>query len=477
MLNSRLPRLLLAGLLILLMLGTLITTAQESFSGTVLTLLNVRSNPNQQSTILAQIAENSTVTIEGRNTFGNWILVRSADGSVRGWVASRYVAFGGDDVLPAIPVVAESLDGPAPAQPAPAEIVDTGVTGTITTVLNVRSGPGTNNPVQTQVRPGTTVIIEGRNGGGDWILIYTSDQAIRGWVATAYVNLANGLDGVPVVGDIVQGTNDDEDVEPVSVMVLPPPEHEIISGINDNTRWIYERGLSMGNRPNVFSKVGDSLTDNIFMFSPIGWGHYHLHQYTDLQPIIGFFSEANARDGNSFTNGSFAARAAWTTSEIFNPGFADSGICLPGEAPLVCEYRVVKPSIALILIGTNDMTFLTPSQYRANLRTIVETSINMGVIPVLSTIPDRFDNDVSGFNNIIRSTARGYNVPLWDLWSALQPLPNRGRGEDDIHLSAPMNDAKQVVDFRPENFQYGYTMRNFTALQVLNALYREVIAP
>ena len=78
--------------------------------------------------------------------------------------------------------------------------------------------------------------------------------------------------------------------------------------------------------------------------------------------------------------------------------------------------------------------------------------------------------------NIIRSTAQAYNVPLWDLWSALQPLPNRGRGEDDIHLSAPMNDAKQVVDFRPENFQYGYTMRNFTALQVLNALYREVIA-
>lgn len=472
MLRIHSPRLLAAGLLAVLWIGTITTMAQQSFSGTVLTPLNVRSTPSLQGTIISQIPENSPVVIEGRNSIGNWILVHTTDGSVRGWVASRYVAFGGDEVLPAIPVVDESLDGPAPDQPLPPAPVDTGYTGTVATVLNVRSGPGTNNPAQTQVRPGTQVILEGRNGRGDWILIHTTNEAVRGWVATAYVNLTASLDGVPVVTETV----DDEDAEPVPVIILPPPEHEIITGINDHTRWIFERGLSMGNRPNVFSKVGDSLTDNIFMFSPIGWGHYHLHQYTDLQQIIWYFTEVNARDGNSFTNGSFAARAAWTTSEIFNPAFADPGICLPGETPLVCEYRVVKPSIALILIGTNDMTFLTPSQYRANLNRIVETSIEMGVIPVLSTIPDRFDDDVSGFNNIIRSTARAYNVPVWDLWSALQPLPNRGRGEDDIHLSAPMNDAKQVVDFRPENFQYGYTMRNFTALQVLNVLYREVIA-
>jgi hypothetical protein len=32
-----------------------------------------------------------------------------------------------------------------------------------------------------------------------------------------------------------------------------------------------------------------------------------------------------------------------------------------------------------------------------------------------------------------------------------------------------------VADFRPENLSYGYLIRNLSALQVLNALWQEIV--
>ncbi len=231
----------------------------------------------------------------------------------------------------------------------------------------------------------------------------------------------------------------------------------------------------MGNRANIFSKIGDSITANPWTLYPIGWGTYDLGEYSHLQPVLNYFIAENARDGNSFRNVPLAAEPGWTSGTVLDSDYANSEICQPGESPLHCEYRVVRPSVALIMLGTNDLPLTSGDQYRANMRQIVQTSIDMGVIPVLSTIPNRYGFDVPLFNSIITETARSYDIPLWHYWSAMQNLPATGLEGDQVHPSYPPGEYAEAAYFRPDTLQYGYTLRNLSALQVLDAVWRQVI--
>jgi hypothetical protein len=173
-----------------------------------------------------------------------------------------------------------------------------------------------------------------------------------------------------------------------------------------------------------------------------------------------------------------AAHNGWSTDSVLNPAQADHNLCRSGETPLECEYRVVKPSVALVMLGTNDSGGLPTSQYTANLHRIVEISINMGVIPVLSTIPPKHydpntDGRVAEFNQIIVATARAYDIPLWDYFSVMFPLPAEGLSSDGVHPSIPPSGTSVVFD--AVNLNYGYAMRNLTALQVLYALWQYVL--
>ncbi len=252
----------------------------------------------------------------------------------------------------------------------------------------------------------------------------------------------------------------------------------IISGISIHAREIFLKGKQLGNRANVFSRVGDSITYSGYFLKPFGLGQYDLGQYrAELEPVIQYFSQANARDGNSFANSPLAAGNGWGADRILQPGYAYTDIC-GNEAPLACEYKRVKPCLALIMIGTNDSGGVAPTEYAANLRRIIEISINMGVIPVVSTIPpkpiDAWNNTrADEWNMIIRSTARQYDIPLWDYWLALQKAPNQGISPDGIHPSFPPDGA--TGNFTGDHLNYGYTIRNLTALQVLNAIWRQVL--
>jgi hypothetical protein len=255
--------------------------------------------------------------------------------------------------------------------------------------------------------------------------------------------------------------------------------YTLISNINQNSKDIFLKGKSLGNRPNVFSRVGDSITASPFFLTPIGQGQANLGQYVaTLSPVINYFSQANARAGNSFANPPLSAGNGWGADRILEPGYAYTDIC-GNESPLVCEYKRVKPALALIMIGTNDSGGVDPAVYTANLRKIVQISIDMGVIPVISTIPpkrvDAWNNNrVDQWNTIIRNVAAEFSVPLWDYWYVLQNAPNFGISSDGIHPSAPANGA--TGSFTPENAGFGYNVRNLTALQVLDAVWRQVLS-
>ena len=239
---------------------------------------------------------------------------------------------------------------------------------------------------------------------------------------------------------------------------------------------IYSRGQTLGNNPNVFTTVGDSITASPNFLQPIGYGEYNLGDYVDLQRVISHFSASLEQGINSFGNESVAAQTGWTANIVLEPGNTDPTKCFPEESPLVCEYRRSKPAIALILFGTNDVQFREAYEFRADMTRIIEISKEQGVIPVISTIPLRLDQveAIAEFNTIITELAIEHQIPLWDYAGELQGLPNNGLTTDNIHPSAPPGGTKSATAFFASNLQYGYVIRNLSALQILDDVLQQI---
>ncbi len=251
-----------------------------------------------------------------------------------------------------------------------------------------------------------------------------------------------------------------------------------ITGITDNALQIFLRGQALGNRADVFSKIGDSITVARSFLWPIGRGAYNLGEHTDLQPVINFYSQTPARNTNSFSNTSLAAEVGWQTGAVLAPKFADETLCNAGESPLRCEYRHVRPAVALIMLGTNDVIATPPTVFERNLRAVIEITIEQGIIPVISTIPSFRNLDindrVAALNMIIVELALEYEIPLWNYHAALAPLPKKGVSSDGVH---PTVDYGHPADFIAPYLDHGMTIRNLTALQALDAVWKTVIQP
>ena len=334
--------------------------------------------------------------------------------------------------------------------------------------LRLRAGPSTAEAVIALLDDQTELHIEGRSDDFYWLEVTVLPSGLHGWVMRQYVEALIPLEGVPVTFTTPALPTD------IPSTNSPPQNYPYIENITPHAREIFLLGQSLGNRPNVFSKVGDSITANEAFLVPIGVGDYNLRDHTYLQPVIDYFSQATARDANSFANTSLAAKGGWSAWQVITPRYADPTLCQAGEAPLECEYRIVRPSIALIMLGTNDVMTTPSGTYESWMRQIVEISLERGVIPVLSTIPDfkreGYEERVPELNGIIRRLAYEYEIPLWDYWAALQDLPNKGLSDDGVHPGWAV-----PADFKPYFLQYGMTVRNLTALQALDAIWRQVI--
>jgi hypothetical protein len=263
-------------------------------------------------------------------------------------------------------------------------------------------------------------------------------------------------------------------VPPTATPLAPPPEYAYISNITPRCKEILAAGAALGNQPNVFSKVGDSITANPWFLAPIGLGQYDLREHTGLQPLIDYFSGPVGGGDDSFARASLAAHGNWRAASVLDPANNQSAFCWPNEMPLVCEYRAARPALALIMLGTNDVTYTPLANYENIMRQIIEISIQRGVIPVVSTIPylDRAGADVDAYNRVIKSLAAEQQVPLWDYYAAMKSLPNHGLAGDGVHPSLSTSEA--AADFTAGNLgQFGATVRNLTALQALDTVWRQ----
>jgi len=328
--------------------------------------------------------------------------------------------------------------------------------------LRLRSAPTTDSITRQFLNAGEELVVLQTSADGVWTEVRLTSTGLQGWVATEFIEPVGGPVAPPSAFTF-------EDVVYNGVTIL--------SGVNQNSIDIFRRGQTMGNRANVFTKVGDSITFTPWFLDSVGDGLYTLDQHAYLQDAINWFIAEPARDENSFKHNSVAMDSGWNAYLMQNPDYANPSLCQVGETPLECEYRITRPSIALIMFGTNDVGFMDGIAFRQNMEWIVQTSIDNGVIPVISTIPNRRDRqeEVPGFNRIIRDVARKYNIPLWDYNAILATLPNEGLSGDGIHPNSSPRGQVGQADFTDANLQYGFPMRNFTALQVLNSLLQQVI--
>lgn len=441
-------RLLLAFCIALLLTGTL--AAQDTPDARVndmATTLNLRQAPSPFAPVITELAGRTPLTVIGRSANNMWLKVET-DGQT-GWVSVSYL-----DVyisLANVPVLTESVTNTPTtattdaAQPPVTSAPVTGEAGASVKMgigtLRLRQGPNLIAAILAELPSGTPLEVLGRSEDGGWLNVNTSYGT--GWVSAAYV--VYGGAPVPV-------TNGGDTTAPS----LPPAGN--ITGVSA----IYRRGQSLGNQRNVFAKVGDSITVSEYALDALGRGQYNLGGFGGLQGMVNTF----AGGVNSFTRVSQAAGPGWTTATVLAP-------TCNGISPLECEINAIRPAIALIELGTNDVQYFNTEQFGYNLNRIVDICIEKGVVPVLATIPHRegYGAQVDAFNDIIRGVAASRGLPIWDVKGALDGLPNRGLSGDGIHPSWPPAGWIDSANFaNPEALASGHTARNLSALHVLNSV-------
>lgn len=233
----------------------------------------------------------------------------------------------------------------------------------------------------------------------------------------------------------------------------------VIPALSAKMQAVYAAGQALGNNPRAFSKVGDCETVTDWFLDPFDRGprFFDLGPYTTLQPTIDHFA-------GSFKRVSIASKRGFTAASALSPLWADPEACKPGETPLACEFRVHRPVLVFIMLGTNDVN--TRAAFEPNLRKIIEFSLAQGVVPILATKADNIEGDES-LNAAIARAAYDYEVPLWNFWLAAQRLPGGGLQADGVHLTHDKNnfgDAEAMLSAWP--------VRNLTALQTLDAMWR-----
>ncbi len=238
----------------------------------------------------------------------------------------------------------------------------------------------------------------------------------------------------------------------------------IPASVSQTVRDLYAKGQTSGLNERAFSKVGDCETYSPYFLAPFDMSQtgYRLgEQYASLADTISYFE-------GSFERVSMAANPGFSVASVLSPLWADAQTCRTNESPLVCEIRIHKPAVMLVMFGTNDVKTSSRVGFEANLKRLLDIALANNVVPVLVTKADNLEGDDS-INAIIARVAYEYDLPVLNLWRAMHDLPQNGLMEDGIHLTyaQPFFDA-------PENMQMGWPVRNLVTLQMLAFLHNEL---
>jgi hypothetical protein len=259
-----------------------------------------------------------------------------------------------------------------------------------------------------------------------------------------------------------------EDVPPTMTFTPKPPLEEgawmqmpaVPAGISDSMRAVYERGLALGNDPNRFSVIGDCQNVSSYFLAVFDKpGEFSLGEdYAYLQPTIDHYQD-------SFSRQSLAVKGGFNVAAILSPLRADPESCNHNESPLDCELRTWRPSVVFVSMET--WWSEKPAEvYDKHMRQVIERILEAGAVPIIATKADNLEGDHS-INATIAQIAYDYEIPLWNFWAAVQPLPNHGLSDDNFHLTF----ARNFFD-DPVRMKSAWPWRNLTALQTLDVIHR-----
>jgi len=258
----------------------------------------------------------------------------------------------------------------------------------------------------------------------------------------------------------------------------PAPEQwqdwPVIPTLSAGAKALYQAGLDAGNNPHAFSKIGDCQNINSFFLAAFDSPKlYRLgSKYESLQPAIDQFH-------GMFSRESAAVRNGFNVAAVLSPLQADPAVCKAGENPVTCELRINRPSIVLISMET-WWAKKPAAEYEKYMRQILDLVIAQKALPILATKADNLEGDFS-INATLARLAYEYDIPLWNFWKAVQPLPNGGLSKDGFHLT---NDSLHPADpllyqrlSEPSASNFGWAIRNVTALQVIDSVWQQASAP
>jgi hypothetical protein len=233
----------------------------------------------------------------------------------------------------------------------------------------------------------------------------------------------------------------------------------VVPTLDQNAKAIYLQGQALGRDPHHFSKVGDCQNITTYFLSHFeNPDLYRLGEYASLQPAIDWFM-------GSFTRESLAVKGGMNVAAVLSPLRANTDYCSQGESPLACEFRLYNPTFAII--SMEEAWSGEPEKYGRYMRQVIEFTLEQGILPVIATKADNLEGG-DRINAIIAQLAWEYDVPLWNFWAAVQALNGHGLSEDGFHLTHGSN---FFFDVSP-GLRTGYTLRNLTALQVIDAVWR-----
>jgi hypothetical protein len=235
------------------------------------------------------------------------------------------------------------------------------------------------------------------------------------------------------------------------------------TGISDAMRAVYQRGIASGNDPTHFSIIGDCQNVSSYFLSTFDKpGDYSLGaEYAYLQPTIDQYQ-------GSFSRISLAVKGGFNAAAVISPLRADPESCNSNESPLDCELRIWRPSVVFVSMET-WWSEKPAEEYDRYMRKVLDRIIETGAVPIIATKADNLEGD-HAINATIVQLAYEYEIPLWNFWAAVQPLPDQGLSDDRFHLTFARNffdDPKRMLNAWP--------WRNLTALQTLDIVRNELI--
>jgi hypothetical protein len=105
------------------------------------------------------------------------------------------------DRVSATPTITETAAAPEVASTPTVTETVSAVVITDGDVLNVRGGPGTDNPVLGTLESGTSLTLLARSSDGGWFQIaYPAGSDQRGWVSGDFLEIQGSPDGLPIPG-------------------------------------------------------------------------------------------------------------------------------------------------------------------------------------------------------------------------------------------------------------------------------------